>query len=1051
MSTSVIHVKGAREHSLKNVDVTIPRDKLVVITGVSGSGKSSLAFDTIYAEGQRRYVESLSAYARQFLGLMEKPDVDYIEGLSPAISIDQKGVSHNPRSTVGTVTEIYDYLRLLYARIGHPSCYKCGRPIESQTVQQIVDAILESEPGKRVMLLAPLIRRKKGEHYGLLDETRRGGFVRARINGEIRDLSEDIRLNKQQWHTIEVVVDRLVIPEERGELRSRVTDSVETSLRLGAGVVQTLDADTGEEALFSEQFACVQCGISLGEIAPRTFSFNSPHGACPDCTGIGYKLVVDPDLVIPNKDLTFDEGAVLPWARAGVMAGWYTSMLRSATSMVDGDMDTPVRDFSPEQMQFLLYGPNKGMATEKIQVRHRTRSGRVVRYGTKFEGVIPNLERRHRETESDNQRQEIERFMARRPCATCEGKRLRPEALAVRVDEKTIVDATGQSIDRALEWVLRLADTDKGPLSTRESTIARQILKEISARLEFLVNVGLEYLTLDRTAGTLSGGEGQRIRLATQIGSGLMGVVYICDEPSIGLHPVDNARLIETLKGLRDLGNTVIVVEHDEAVMRASDHVIDMGPGAGEHGGWVVVSGTLDDVIASEESITGAYLSGRRKIPMREVRRQPQEGRELVVRNARANNLHDLDVRIPLGLLTCVTGVSGSGKSSLVYEVLFKKLAQTLYKAKDLPGASDGVDGLDLIDKVVNIDQSPIGRTPRSNPATYTGAFTPIRELFASMPESRVRGYASGRFSFNVKGGRCEACKGAGYQLIEMQFLPDVTVPCDTCKGARYNREALEIMFKGLSIGEVLNLTLDQAVEVFESIPRIANKFKTMQDVGLGYMRLGQPATTLSGGEAQRVKLAAELSKRATGKTLYILDEPTTGLAFSDAEMLLTVLHRLVDGGNSVLLIEHHIDMIKNADWIVDLGPGPGERGGELVAEGTPEVIAQAANSYTGNYLRDALGITKPPTNTGADTPEPPSKTGGNGRKPTRSPRRNGKTNAATAKDTAEMSEKPANGSTADDTTQTPDEPANNDKKPAGKGIARSPRRQPTRAPAGAT
>ena len=962
MSTSFIHVKGAREHSLKNVDVTIPRDKLVVITGVSGSGKSSLAFDTIYAEGQRRYVESLSAYARQFLGLMEKPDVDYIEGLSPAISIDQKGVSHNPRSTVGTVTEIYDYLRLLYARIGHPFCYSCGLPIASQTVQQIVDAILDAPAGSRPMLLAPLVRRKKGEHYGLLDEARRGGFVRARINGEIRDLSEDIQLNKQKWHTIEVVVDRLVIPEDRGEIRGRVTDSVETSLRLGSGVIQTLDADTDEEELFSEQFACISCGVSLGEIAPRTFSFNSPHGACSECTGIGFKLEMDPDLVIPNKNLTLAEGAVTPWARAGTMAGWYISILQTATAMVGASMDAPVRDLTPDQLGFLLYGPRKGEQLEKIQVRHRTRRGRVVRFATSFEGIIPNLERRHRETESDNQRQEIERFMARRPCAACEGKRLRPEALAVRIDDKTIVDATSQSIDRALEWVERLADTVSGPLTERESTIARQILKEIAARLEFLVNVGLEYLTLDRTAATLSGGEGQRIRLATQIGSGLMGVVYICDEPSVGLHPVDNQRLIETLKGLRNLGNTVIVVEHDEALMRASDHVIDMGPGAGEHGGEVVVSGTLEDVCASEASVTGAYLSGRRTIAAPDKRRAPQEGRELLVRGARENNLKNLDVRIPLGLLTCVTGVSGSGKSTLVYEVLFKRLAQSLYKAKDIPGASDGVDGLEQIDKVVNIDQSPIGRTPRSNPATYTGAFTPIRELFASMPESRMRGYGPGRFSFNVKGGRCEACKGEGYQVIEMHFLPNVTVPCDTCKGARYNREALEIKFKGLSIGDVLSLTLEEAVAVFESLPRIANKFKTMQDVGLGYMRLGQPATTLSGGEAQRVKLAAELSKRATGKTLYILDEPTTGLSFADAEMLLRVLHRLVDGGNSVLLIEHHLDMIKNADWIVDLGPGPGERGGLLVAEGTPEAIAGVDESSTGKFLRETLGNRLPPS-----------------------------------------------------------------------------------------
>ncbi len=956
MPTKAIYVKGAREHNLKNIDVEIPRDKLVVITGVSGSGKSSLAFDTIYAEGQRRYVESLSAYARQFLGRMEKPDVEYIEGLSPAISIDQKGVSHNPRSTVGTVTEVYDYLRLLYARIGHPHCPNCGRPIESQTVQQIVDSVLSLPVETRILVLGPLVKDRKGEHQGLLDEARRGGFVRVRVDGEVRDLSETITLAKTKNHTLEVVVDRLVVPAKGSEIANRVADSAEQALKLGSGVMQVVDADSGEEMLFSEHFACVHCGISVGEIEPRTFSFNSPHGACSECTGLGYKLELDPDLVVPNKNLSLAEGAISPWSRAGTMAPWYSSILKSAASEMGVSPDTPVKDLSPVQLRWILYGdrpPNAG-SERKLEVRHRTRRGRVIKFGTAFEGVIPNLERRYKDTESDYMRNELERFMTQRACQVCEGKRLKREALGVTVEDRSIVEATGLTIEHGLAWVAHLED-DTGPLSERERMIAAQILKEIASRLRFLVDVGLEYLTMDRSSGTLSGGEGQRIRLATQIGSGLMGVLYICDEPSIGLHPVDNQRLIETLKRLRDLGNTILVVEHDEALMRAADHVVDMGPGAGEHGGWVIASGKLGDILAAENSMTGAYLSGRRTIPVPEGRRKAQKGREISIRGARQNNLKNQSVKIPLGLLVCVTGVSGSGKSSLVYEILYKKLAQELYRAKEIPGSVNRIDGLEQIDKVVNIDQSPIGRTPRSNPATYVGAFTAIREIFATTPEARMRGYAPGRFSFNVKGGRCETCRGDGYQLIEMQFLPDVTVPCEVCKGDRYNREALEIKFKGLSIADVLNQTVSEAAAVFESFPRIGNKLKTMVDVGLGYMRLGQPATTLSGGEAQRVKLATELSKRATGRTLYILDEPTTGLSFFDAHALMDVLHRLVDSGNSVLLIEHHLDLIKNADWIIDIGPGPGDRGGEIVAQGTPERVAATEGSFTGEFLKNLV------------------------------------------------------------------------------------------------
>ncbi|MEC8945049.1 MAG: excinuclease ABC subunit UvrA [Chloroflexota bacterium] len=956
MPTRAIKVQGARENNLKNINVEIPRDCLVVLTGVSGSGKSSLAFDTVYAEGQRRYVESLSAYARQFLGRMEKPNVEYIEGLSPAISIDQKGVSHNPRSTVGTVTEVYDYLRLLFARIGVPHCPNCGTKIESQSVQQIADSILSVAPETRLVLMSPMVTRRKGEHQTIFDEAKKSGFVRVRVNGEILDLEDDIKLNKQQWHTIEIVVDRLVINEEIDELRSRLTDSLETALKLGNGLIKVLDSETGEENLFSEHFACVECGYSIDEIEPRTFSFNNPQGACSDCTGLGYKLEIEPDLVIPDTNLSLEEGAVLPWKRSGTMAPWYSSILRAASTAFDIDIQTPLSEFDDAQMGWLLYGQGLARDNTKLEVRHRTRRGREIKFDTNFEGVIPNLARRHRETSSDHQRKEIERFMAKKPCLSCEGKRLSPGALAVTIGEDNINEVTALSIDAAKSWVDGLQKMDGG-LTDRETLIADQILKEISSRLQFLINVGLEYLTLDRTASTLSGGEAQRIRLATQIGSGLVGVLYICDEPSIGLHPVDNSRLIQTLKTLRDLGNTVIVVEHDEALMRAADHIIDIGPGAGEHGGKLVAQGGIEAIMKSKSSITGAYLSGARTIPIPSSRRKPKNGYSITINNARENNLKNLNVEIPLGLLTCVTGVSGSGKSSLVYEVLHKRLAQKLYNAKDLPGLSDGLDGIENVDKVINIDQAPIGRTPRSNPATYTGAFTPIRELFASVQESRIRGYSPGRFSFNVKGGRCETCRGEGYQTIEMQFLPDVTVPCEVCLGARYNREALEIKFKDLSIADVLDLSVDEALPIFESIPKVFNRLKTMADVGLGYMRLGQPATTLSGGEAQRVKLATELSKRATGKTLYILDEPTTGLSFSDAHALLDVLHRLVDRGNSVVLIEHHLDLIKNADWIIDLGPGPGDRGGEIVAEGPPESIMEIDNSYTGKYLKNVMNL----------------------------------------------------------------------------------------------
>ena len=954
MPQEFIVIKGAREHNLKNIDISIPREKLVVITGVSGSGKSSLAFDTIYAEGQRRYVESLSAYARQFLGRMDKPDVDYIEGLSPAISIDQKGVSHNPRSTVGTVTEIYDYLRLLFARLGTPHCAKCGKPVEKQTVQQIADAIMSLPEGSRILLLAPKVRRKKGEHKDIFDAASKSGFVRVRVNGTVHLLDEldQLNLNRQKWHYIEIVVDRLIIRDDTEV--SRVSESVEAALREGDGVVLAAIED-GEELVFSEQFACVGCGTSLMEIEPRTFSFNSPHGACSECTGLGYKLEVDPDLVISNKALSLAEGAITPWSRGGPSSSWYVSLLESIASAHGFSAKVPVKDLPKESLDLVLYGNG----TKKVTIRHRTHRGRTYSWDTNFEGVIPNLERRYKNTESDHTRQEIERYMAARPCRACQGNRLRPEALAVTVCGLGIMEVCAKNVGHALEWV-REIDPDvpwKGPrktLSVREKIIGNQILKEIEGRLVFLKNIGLDYVTLGRTARTLSGGEAQRVRLATQIGSGLTGVLYVCDEPTVGLHPHDDHLLISTLTNLRDLGNTVVVVEHDEAMMRSADFIADMGPGAGEHGGYVVASGTIDDIMDCPESLTGQYLSGRKKVPFPQERR-PGNGLFLTVKGCEENNLKKIDVELPLGRLVCITGVSGSGKSTLIYDILYKRLAQLINRARDLPGKHKEIVGVENIDKVVNIDQSPIGRTPRSNPATYTGAFTPIRELFANLPEAKIRGYAPGRFSFNVKGGRCEACQGDGYNQIEMQFLPDVTVPCEICHGRRYNREALEVTLRGHSIADVLDMTVDQALELFSGFPRIRPKLETLRDVGLGYIRLGQPATTLSGGEAQRVKLSTELSKRATGKTLYLLDEPTTGLSFEDCAALLRVLHRLVDGGNTVILIEHNLDIIKNADWIIDLGPGAGDLGGRLIAQGTPEQVAKVKKSFTGQYLQPVL------------------------------------------------------------------------------------------------
>ena len=1029
-----IAVRGAREHNLKNIDVTLPRDQLVVITGLSGSGKSSLAFDTIFAEGQRRYVESLSSYARQFLGQLEKPDVDHIDGLSPAISIDQKSTSRNPRSTVGTVTEVYDYLRLLYARIGHPHCPNCGREVSQQTVQQIVDAILDHPDGTRLLLLAPLVRGRKGEYKQVFEDMRRAGYVRVRVDGEVRDLSETIELDKYKQHTIEVVVDRLIIrhapvlaadtlngadghTDSNGLLkvaeqtvaystsadvasgnsanaaevgvdpeasqRTRVTDSVETTLKLGNSVI-LVSIIGGEEQLYSERFACMYCGISLEEIAPRSFSFNSPYGACPECTGLGTKLEIDEDLVVTNPDLSIADGAILPWSRYASTSQWYTTLLQAVADRHHFSLDTPWKDLDERARQIVLHGSD-----DEVSFFYRNRQGLRRKHETTFEGVIPSLERRYKEA-SESGREEIEQYMSARLCPACHGRRLKPEVLAVTVGDRNIAEVSDLSIVNAMRFFdavtvepavsgagstngngtnerkltrerLRLVQRDATlsfadvkPLTEREQFIGRQILKEIKSRLGFLVDVGLDYLTLGRSATTLSGGEAQRIRLATQIGSSLMGVLYILDEPSIGLHQRDNERLIRTLVRLRDLGNTLLVVEHDEDTMRAADWIIDMGPGAGEHGGYVVSAGDITHIERDPASLTGQFLSGARRIPV-PLKRREGNARTLVVRNARENNLKGIDAAIPLGELVVVTGVSGSGKSTLVNEILYKRLAQQLNRAHARPGAHDTIEGVEALDKVIDIDQSPIGRTPRSNPATYTGAFTTVRELFAQTPEARLRGYQPGRFSFNIKGGRCEVCKGEGILTIEMNFLPDVYVTCEACKGKRYNREALEIHYKGKTIADVLDMTVAEALPFFDAIPSIANKLRTLNDVGLGYIKLGQPATTLSGGEAQRIKLATELSRRATGRTMYILDEPTTGLHFADVERLLVVLQRLVDAGNTVVVIEHNLDVIKSADWLIDLGPEGGDRGGEIVAEGTPEQIAADPASYTGQFLAPLL------------------------------------------------------------------------------------------------
>lgn len=941
-SKKQIIIKGAKEHNLQNIDLAIPRDEFIVITGLSGSGKSSLAFDTIYAEGQRRYVESLSAYARQFLGQMKKPEMEYIEGLSPAISIDQKTTKENPRSTVGTITEIYDYLRLLFARIGTPHCPKCGKEISHQTLGQIGDSIIEEGEGKKTHILAPVVRDKKGQHKDVLNDLRNKGFVRARIDDEIRDLEEDIDLPKTYRHSIEVVVDRLKIRKDV-DFKRRLVDSLETASEFADGLINVLfsDDDGDYEKKYSEHFACVDCGINFEELTPRMFSFNAPQGACPECNGIGVKMEIDPDLIIPNKNLSLNDGAVTPWAKSNKRENYYHQMLEAVSKHFNFSMDTPFNELTKEQQDMILYG-----CDDKIpfSFKRRNKSYQVNR---QFEGVIPRMERLYIETKSNYSRKYISKFMSDRKCHVCHGKRLRPEVLAVTVGGKSIADVVEMSIKDSYQFFLNLELTD------REQFIAKEVLKEIRQRLKFLVDVGLDYLSMARSSGTLSGGEAQRIRLATQIGSGLVGVLYILDEPSIGLHQRDNVKLIETLKRLKNLGNTLIVVEHDEETILSADYVVDIGPGAGEHGGKVVACGTPEEIMESHESVTGQYISRRETIPIPQTRRSGND-ESLIIRGARQNNLKNIDVEIPLGKFTCVTGVSGSGKSSLINEILYKGLSGKLNNKFTFAGDYDKIEGVSNIDKIIAIDQKPIGRTPRSNPATYTGVFTDIRDLFAETPEAKARGYKPGRFSFNVKGGRCEACSGDGIVQIEMHFLADVFVPCEVCGGKRYNEETLDIRYKGKNIYEVLEMTVEEALEFFEHIPKIHKKLKTLLDVGLGYMKIGQPATTLSGGEAQRIKLAKELSRSNTGNTLYILDEPTTGLHFADIKRLLSVLARLTDAGNSVVVIEHNLDVIKTADYIIDLGPEGGDGGGKVIATGTPEEIAKSG-TYTGEFLQKIL------------------------------------------------------------------------------------------------
>ena len=957
MSSDTIRVVGARVHNLKNITVEIPRNKFVVITGLSGSGKSSLAFDTIFAEGQRRYVESLSAYARQFIGQMDKPDVDYIDGLSPAVSIDQKSTSHNPRSTVGTVTEVYDYMRLLFARAGIPHCPICGREVVKQSAQEIVDKIEKLPDATRVLILSPLVRARKGTYQAVFEEIRKAGFTRARADGTVHSLDDEINLDRYKQHTIEAVVDRLVISqngdkEEQRAARTRLTDSVETALKFGEGYVSVNLVDQKEDIHFSEHLACPEHGVSISEVEPRTFSFNTPQGACPDCQGLGSKLEIDPERIIPDFERSLNEGAIasMEWSGPKEEGGYYWQGLQAAAKAYRINLDAPVNELTKEQLDIVLYGTGE----KQIQMTYKNSNGNEFRFSRAFEGVITNLQRRYRETNSEYIREKISEFMSDRPCPTCKGKRLNPAALAVTVDDINIITATSWPVLKTLEWVKKVSGKNS-PLTPKQRTIAERVLKEIHERLTFLVNVGLDYLTLNRSATTLSGGEAQRIRLATQVGSRLVGVLYVLDEPSIGLHARDNKRLLDTLKGLRDLGNTVLVVEHDDETIREADWIIDLGPAAGEHGGRVIAEGTPKQILAHPKSLTGAYLSGRKQIEIPEKRREGN-GKTLRIIGARANNLKSIDISIPLGKLVCITGVSGSGKSTLMSDILYNALAAKLMGARTSAGEHEKIEGIEHLDKIINIDQSPIGRTPRSNPGTYTSLFDEIRKLYAELPESKVRGYKPGRFSFNVHGGRCEACQGQGELRIEMQFLPDVYVPCDVCHGKRFNRETLQVLFRDKnSISDVLDMTVDHALEEFKNYPPMQNKLKLLQEVGLGYIRIGQPATTLSGGEAQRVKLSKELSRRATGRTLYVLDEPSVGLHAADVHKLIEVLQRLVDTGNSVLIIEHNLDIIKIADWLIDLGPEGGDGGGELVAEGTPEQVMKIRKSYTGQFLKTRM------------------------------------------------------------------------------------------------